>query len=379
MRSIILRSFILKSLVIAAALAMLGGTAAAATSFVVPDYDTGNPYFTADLSVDPVEAEFGRAGIEFLPEEKAGFDITGYSITQTDAGPGDWEELIPVDYQFPALPAEGEITLYAWVKYSDPDEIEDDIIEGPFSDSIVYSTNVVTSIDVDEVVTHALAYEIALQWETDLSAVGWLEYRVKDTGDYVKSEPSSYGEWHTIVLTDLTPETEYDITIYSNGASLAYPMTTLAADPVPGDLTWSGALGEDDLRWSRGLNWVGGAPPTNPTNATLTLANQGTGASELDANRTVRYLEFNNPDLDQTIDLSGNTLTIAGDNNGTALDGRMRFSHASGLAEAAVTNGKLQVGTPNAASDLRLSIGAGRQSTLAISSQLEQEPKRRKG
>jgi len=176
-------------------------------------------------------------------------------------------------------------------------------------------------------------------------------------------------------------EDEYELTLTLTaieGGGQASDTATLTVKLLPeatgDDLTWTGEASKlaamDRFGWNWGLNWDLEAPPANPTNATLAFANLGKGSSKLDTDRKVRYIDFNNKELAQTIDLDGHTLTIAGEEEGADLSGWMRFVHDAASAEAAITNGTLQIGTPDAASDLLLSNGPDKDSTLEISSQL---------
>jgi len=293
-----MRSIVLKSFVITAALVMLSGSTAAETSFLVSDYDTNNPYFTADLSVDPVEAEFGRVSIYLVPEEKEGFDITGFSITETIVEPGAWDEMLPVVYEFSALPAEGKLTLHAWVQYSDNSYV----LAG--SDWIVYETSEPALSNLS-ITPHT--YSIDLFWNSDPDlAIGWAEYRKVGDVDWLMSQPSQfeYGLDHAITITGLTEETEYELVLHCNGTvvdTIDDEPIIVTTDPAFGTqepVVWSGAL-VPDLSWSRGPNWQDMSPPANPTTGSVSLLIDGsapygtwaTGADYFDVDTVTAVLD----------------------------------------------------------------------------------------
>ncbi len=175
---------------------------------------------------------------------------------------------------------------------------------------------VITVIDED---TYPTGNTLTIAWTTDLAVSGWLAYRVKDSGnDYALTTLTSEGITHTRTITGLTELTDYDVVIWSSGSSKAYPMTTLIADPAPGDTTWTGTLGAADRRWARGLNWDVGQPPG--TAAVATFGNTGAtnviGAVNniVEANRTVARLRYQNTGTSyHTTEIpTGTTLTVDG-------------------------------------------------------------------
>jgi len=193
-----MKKALLRLTVIAAVLAVAAGTALSDTLFVVSGWDTHNPYFSADLGIDAGEAPNGRVRVLLLAEIIPGYEVSGYSITESDTEPGEWGSTLPEQHQFSDPQTEGEITLYAWVKYSDPAEVEDDIIT-QVDDWIVYSTNVPNIEDIQITTAPTAPNTIKVEWSTEddagigMSAIGWLEYREKDSGNFIRSAASETG------------------------------------------------------------------------------------------------------------------------------------------------------------------------------------------
>lgn len=210
---------------------LLAGTAAQAEltieTFAVRSGDDAvpalHPYFSSD----------GSTLIDMTISGEVGIPLYYISTDPTLPAEPAWQEY--ADLELAPTAGYGVTTFYAWVK-------DDEATAGPAEDWIAHSTEA-TTITVYEPGTVAGYFSVTVEWETNVASIGWLEYREADSGGaYQISEasPNGFAELHTIELTGLIDETDYDIVIHSNGASLAYPMTTIIAPPTDGDVTWSG-------------------------------------------------------------------------------------------------------------------------------------------
>jgi len=181
------------------------------------------------------------------------------------------------------------------------------------------------------------------------------------------------------VTIPVTAAGTYELTLtLTKGGESASDTCTLHVTDIPAgsgdDLTWSGEASlanMDRPEWLWGQNWVGGVPPANPTNATLTFADLGTGTNTIASDRSARYIQFKNPAGKHTIDLGGNTLTIIGDDEGTPGPGHIAMLPGAFPAEAEITNGTLAIGSPDAGSDLLVGTEQSSTPTLKISATLE--------
>lgn len=187
--------------------------------------------------------------------------------------------------------------------------------------------------------SYATGNTLTLTWDTDLEVSGWVAYRVAGSGnDYALTPATVEGTHHTRTIAGLTELTDYDVVIWSSASSLAYPLTTLIADPATGDTTWSGAATTNsaDWRWRRGGNWSLGQPPSPSSLATFNQAGlENTNAAGdtcvLDTDASVGAVRFahTNASLAHQIRVpAGSALTVC--KAGTALE----VSGAGGLTRA---------------------------------------------
>jgi len=131
---------------------------------------------------------------------------------------------------------------------------------------------------------------------------------------------------------------------------------------VTNNLTWQGLastvlMPRREWKWSG--NWLEGAPPTNPTPATInykTLGQSVTGIVE--QSRTIGGIYFdsgaNAASISHTLDLGGNTLTLAGNLIGADYRGWI-FQ---------MTNGTFRIGSSNVTANL--TIGSKNPGTLTL-------------
>jgi len=330
---------------------MFDGIAPMITSFNV----TGptSPYHTDSTTVS--------CSITAVPSKD--HVITHYMFTETpgipDVSTPGWIEVGDFTYEYDLEDVEGTVeqgmkTIYAWVRDSA------DLIRGAGDcDWIVYSTNV--PVIANETVT-TLNNNINVVWDTQdaqggyVDAIGWLEYRVKDSGPFLLSPPSTtgYSTLHDATIPGLMDQTIYEVRIHSNAVmSDVFEINMPAATPVYGDVTWSGATAPDDKRWARGFNWDGGLPPAVDTNATATFATAGLGENEIAVNREVGNLEVLNRETQETtgkhtFDLGENRLTIK---QGMRVGQNLSVPDIT-LSHAEFVGGTLQIGTDTQGANL---------------------------
>ena len=284
-------------------------------TFSVSDRASGSTSFTDEATMSVSLAGGGTAA------------ITGYQVTETDTEPTEWLATPPTEYTITA--GEGDRMLFGWVK-------DDQGIVEYTSKSIYYSTAVPV---ISNVATSSDYMSITIDWDTDVTAAGWVMYGIQGEGTTMMSE-SDLGTSHSITISDLIDETTYDLEIHSNNTTLLTSATTTASIPTIDNVVWAGRAAPI-LTWSKGANWLGFQPPENPTAGSITFGDTGvstTGAVTNTMNpdwQTGGLYVVSKAGTHKT-DLGGNTLIV---------DGDLRVGYKVKTSDYTVTNGTLQVGT----------------------------------
>ncbi|HUW33696.1 MAG TPA: dockerin type I repeat-containing protein, partial [Planctomycetota bacterium] len=181
----------------------------------------------------------------------------------------------------------------------------------------------------------------------------------------------------TVTLLVGAPATITITLTVTNAAGPASAEATLEVIEVPegidGSLTWNGQASLTEMErneWMWGQNWTGGIPPFNPSNARLVFADLDVATSVMEADYSVRYVDYTNTGGKHITDLGGNALTIVGDDLGTPLSGGISSTQKAG-AEAEITNGTLHLGTLDAVSDLLVGSNEADNAKLSISANVD--------
>jgi len=188
----------------------VGSPTPTVTSFVVSDLSSGSTLMTNNASV--------RVAIT---ADAPGGAITNWAITEVDAEPAEWSDTEPTSYTIAG--AEGDVTLYAWVKDSAG-------MVGHAGAVIFYSTAIPVVSNVDCTGDDTT---VTVTWQTDIKALGSLMYGPVNTTTAEKFE-TALGLAHSVTITGLVAGQNYKLVIVNNespAVTIYYPKPW----PIEGD------------------------------------------------------------------------------------------------------------------------------------------------